>query len=81
MLSNGFEGLCVPALGIYCYQLMSKALMELLPCLILGGLSSEINTVLASIWYKSNNGYDYLWRVLELNVPGFDPVVPIQTLS
>jgi hypothetical protein len=25
------------------------------------------------------NGYDYLWRVLELYVPGFDPVVAIQT--
>jgi hypothetical protein len=81
MLSNGFEGLCVPTLGVYCYQLMSKVLMELLPCLIPGGLSPEINAVLASVWYKSNNGYGYLWRVLELTMPGFDPVVPIQTPS
>jgi hypothetical protein len=81
MLSNGFEGLCVPALGVYCYQLMSKALMELLPRLIPGGLSPEINAVLTSIRYKSNNGYHYLWRALEFTIPGFDPVVPIQIPS
>jgi hypothetical protein len=55
--------------------------MELLPCLIPGGLSPEINAVLASDRYKLNNGYDYLWRVLELTIPRFDPVVPIQNLS
>jgi hypothetical protein len=49
MLSNGFKGRCVPALGVYHYQLMSKTLMELLPCLIPGGLSPEINAVLASV--------------------------------
>jgi hypothetical protein len=81
MLSNGFKGLCVPTLGIYCYQLMSKALLELIPCLIPGGLSPEINAVLASVHYESNNGYNYLWRVLELTVPGFGPVVPIQIPS
>ena len=39
MLSNHFEGLCVPALGIRRYQLMGRALMELLPHLIPGTLS------------------------------------------
>jgi hypothetical protein len=34
---------------------------------------SPINAALASVRYESNNGYDYLWRVLELTVPGFDP--------
>ena len=32
---------------------------------------------LAAVKYESNNGYDYLWRVMELGVPGFDPTVPI----
>jgi hypothetical protein len=78
MLTNRFEGLCVPALGIRRYQLMSRALMELLPRLIPGTLSPQINAALSSVRYESNNRYDYLWRVLELTVPGFDPVVPIQ---
>jgi hypothetical protein len=60
---------------------MSKALMELLPRLIPGSLSPEINAVLTSVRYESNNGYNYLWRVLKLIVPGFDPVVPIQIPS
>jgi hypothetical protein len=81
MLTNRFEGLCVPALGVRRYQLMSRALMELLPRLIPGTLSPQINAALSSVRYKSNNGYDYLWRVLELTVPGFDPVVPIQILN
>jgi hypothetical protein len=77
LLSNRFEGLCVPG-GIYRYQLMSKALMDLLPCLIPGSLSPQINAALTSVRYESNNGYDYLWRILELTVPEFDPVVSIQ---
>ncbi len=47
--------------------------MELLPRLIPGSSSSPINAELASIWYESNNGYDYLWCILELTVSGFDP--------
>jgi hypothetical protein len=25
---------------------------------------------------ESGNGYDLLWRILELTIPGFDPSVP-----
>ena len=73
MLQYRFEGLCPPGLGITRYGAMSKALMELLPHLIPGSTSPPINAALASVRYESNNGYDYLWRVLELTVPGFDP--------
>jgi hypothetical protein len=52
---------------------MSKALMELLPWLIPSSTSSQINAALVLVRYDSNNRYDYLWRVLELTVPGFDP--------
>jgi hypothetical protein len=55
--------------------------MELLPRLVPGTLSPQINAALSSVCYESNNGYDYLWRVLELTVPGFDPVVPIHIPS
>jgi hypothetical protein len=37
-----------------------------------------MNATLSSVCFESNNGYDYLWRVLKLTVPGFDPTVPIQ---
>jgi hypothetical protein len=78
MLRNRFEGLCIPGLGVMRYATMGKALMKLLPHLIPGQLSRQINAALASIHYNTNNGYDYLRRVLELTVPGFDPVIPIQ---
>jgi hypothetical protein len=78
MLCNRFKGLCIPGLGVMRYATMGKALMELLPHLIPRQLSRQINAALASIRYDTNNGYDYLWRVLELTVPGFDPVIPTQ---
>jgi len=56
---------------------MSKGFMELLPWLIPVTLSPQVSATLAAVRYESNNGYDYLWRVLELAVPGFDPTVSI----
>ena len=56
---------------------MSKGFMELLPWIVPVTLSPQVSAVLASVRYESNNGYNYLWRVLELTVPGFDPTVPI----
>ena len=50
--------------------------MELLPWLIPGLLSPQVSATLASVRYESNNGYDYLWHVLELSVPGFNHTVP-----
>jgi hypothetical protein len=29
-------------------------------------------------WFESNNGFDLLWRVLELSVPGFKSTNPVQ---
>jgi hypothetical protein len=52
--------------------------MELIPRLIPDSLSPQLNATLALVHFESNNGYDYLWRVLELTVPRFDPTVPIQ---
>jgi hypothetical protein len=78
MLRFGFKGLCVPGLGVTWYSRMGKALMDLLPCLVPGTLSPQINAALYLVRYESNDGYDYLWWVLKLLVPGFDPIVPIQ---
>jgi hypothetical protein len=77
VLAHKFEWLCPPGLWLVKYPAMCKALMELLLWLITGSLSPQVNATLTLVFYKSNNGYDYLWRVLELTVPGFDPTVPI----
>ncbi len=77
VLAHKFEGLCPPGLGLIKYAAMCKAPMELLPWLIPGSLSPQVNATLMSVRYESNNRYDYLWRVLELTVPGFNPTVPI----
>jgi hypothetical protein len=77
VLKNCFEGLCPPGLGLICYAAMSKGFMELLPWLVPVTLSPQVSATLAAVRYESNNGYDYLWQVLELAVPGFDPTVSI----
>jgi hypothetical protein len=77
VLAHKFEGLCPPGLGLIKYAAMCKALMELLRWLIPGSLSPQVKATLTLVRYESNNWYDYLWRVLELTVPGFDPTVPI----
>jgi hypothetical protein len=79
VLKNRYEGLFIPGLGTCRYAVCGRALMDLLPRLLPGSLSSRINATLAAVGCETNNGYDYLWRVLELTVPGFDPVVAIQT--
>jgi hypothetical protein len=55
-------------------------MIDFLPRLIPGTLSMHMDAMLAAVQSESNNGYDYLWRVLELYVPGFDPIVPIHPL-
>jgi hypothetical protein len=77
ILAHRFRGLCPPGLWFFKYAAMCKALMDLLPWLIPGSLSLQVNATLALVHYESNNEYDYLWRVLELTVPRFDPTVPI----
>ncbi len=78
VLSNRFEGLCPPGLGLLCYAAMCKALMELLPWVLHGTISPQVKAALALVRYETGSGYDYLWHVLELTIPGFDPTVPIQ---
>ena len=59
-------------------MLQCARLLELLPWLISGSVSSQINAVVALVRYEMGNGYNYLWRVLELTVPGFNPTIPIE---
>jgi len=76
-LGNNFEGLFVLGLGTQRYQECASALFELLPRL-LPTSNAEIQSKLASVRVESKNGYDLLWRVLELTVPVFDLTVPLQ---
>jgi len=76
-LGNNFEGLFVPGLGTQRYHECASALFELLPRL-LPTSNAEVQAKLSSVRVESKNGYDLLWRVLELTVPVFDPTVPLQ---
>jgi hypothetical protein len=54
--------------------------MEVLPCL-LPRTNADVQPAIATVGFESNNGFDLLWRILELAVPGFDPAtVPISPL-
>ena len=75
ILKYRFEGLFPPGLGTLRYATCGRALMDFLPRLIPATLSSRINATLTAVRCESMNGYDYLWRVLALYVPGFDPVL------
>jgi hypothetical protein len=75
-LSFNFEGLCPPGLGTHCYAKIGSALMEILPRLF-PTTTSDVKSAISTAGYESNNGFDLLWRILELAVPGFDPTVPI----
>jgi hypothetical protein len=50
--------------------------MEVLPCLLPTTIP-DVHSSLTSVGFKSNNGYDLLWQILELVVPSFDLTAPI----
>ena len=75
-LKNNYEGLFPPGLGSDTYAECAAAVLEILPRL-LPTSDTEIMAIVSSVANASRNGYDLLWRILELYVPGFDPTVPI----
>jgi hypothetical protein len=76
-LAFGFEGLCPPGLGTVYYSAIASAWMDVLPCL-LSQLDSEVEPAIFSVSIESNNGFDLLWRILELAVPGFKSMNPVK---
>ena len=72
-IKMGFEALCLPGLGLPCYAQIAHALMEILPCLLPRGDMQVTSLVKNVTQMASNNGYDLLWRVLYLMVPGCNP--------
>ena len=83
VLTKGYEGLFPPALGTLRYSMCRKGLLELLPHLIAPTLSPIYNATLSTVRGDLANGYDLLWRLLRLFVPGFDKsrtiVIPFWT--
>jgi hypothetical protein len=75
-LANNYEGLFPPGLGTSAYAECAIAVMELLIC-VLPEHDPEINATISAVCNSSRNGYNLLWRVLALYVPGFDPTIPI----
>jgi len=51
--------------------------MDVLPCL-LPVKESEVESTVFTVSVESNNGVDLLWKILELTVPGFKSMDPVQ---
>ncbi len=75
-LSNNYEGLFTPGLGTEVYAECWVAVLELLPR-PLPTSDLEIQATISAVRNSSHNGYDLLWWVLALYVPGFNPTIPI----
>jgi len=78
IISQGYQAICIPGLGLDRFQASSKALLELLPHLIDSGMSNNINAALVSVKSTTKCGYDFLWQILRLTVPGFNPATTAQ---
>ncbi len=70
-LHMGFEGLCPPGLGLPWYAKIATVLMEVL-LRLLPDMDSQVTSLVTVVRAESNNGYNLLWWVLELIVPGVD---------
>ena len=77
LLVFGYEGLCPPGLGTTHYSAIASAWMDVLPHL-LPQKESEVESAIFSVGVDSNNGFDLMWRILELAVPGFKSMNPVQ---
>jgi hypothetical protein len=75
-LNTGFVGLCPLGLGLPRYPEIASVLMEVI-CRLLPTTDSQVSSLVSVVCPESNNGYDLLWRVLELMVPVFDPSMQI----
>jgi hypothetical protein len=75
-LNMGFKGLCPPGLGLPQYMEIASVLMEVIPRLF-PTTDSQVSSLVSVVRTESNNGYDLLWQVWELTVPGFDPLMQI----
>ena len=73
----GYEGLCPPGLGTTRYSAIASAWMDVLPRL-LPQKEPLVESAIFSVSVESINGFDLLWRILEIAVPGFKSMNPVQ---
>ncbi len=67
-LRNNYEGLFPPGLGTDTYAKCCAAVLEILP-LLLPTSNTEVTAIVLAVSNASQNGYDLLWRILELLSP------------
>ena len=79
-LAFGYEGLCPPGLGTTRYSAIASDWMDVLPRL-LPQKESLVESAIFPVSVESNNGFDLLWRILEIAVPGFKSMNPVQVPS
>jgi hypothetical protein len=79
-LAFSYKGLCPPGLGTARYSAIASAWMDVLPRL-LPLKEPLVESAIFSVSVESNNGFDLLWRMLELAVPGFKSMNPVQVPS
>ncbi len=75
----GYEGLCPPGLDLLRYVKIARVMMEGIPCLP-PTYDSQVTLLVIVVCAESNNGYDFLWWVIELLVLGFNPMLQISSL-
>jgi hypothetical protein len=75
-IKMGYKALCPPGMGLPHYETIAWVLMEILPRL-LPKAHTRITSLINMVRMESGNGYDLLWRILSLLVPGFDPTLPV----
>ncbi len=61
-----------PRLGVDRYASIAAVLMEVIP-LLLPSHITRLTTVITTVRGDSNNGFDLMWQLMSLAVPGFDP--------
>jgi hypothetical protein len=76
-IKMGFEALCPPGLGLPKYAAIAGVLMELLPRL-LPRTDTQVTSLVNMVRTESGNGYNLLWRMLALSVPGFNSSIPVK---
>ncbi len=72
----GYKALCPPGLGILRYKAIARVLLEVLPQL-LSKTNSQVLALVTVVHTGSNNGYNLLWHILALAIPGFNEAIPI----
>jgi hypothetical protein len=73
-LKMGFPVLCPPGLGLPRYAKFARVLMEIPPRFLPWTDTHDALLIMMNCM-ESGNGYDLLWQILVLTVPGFDPTI------